>query len=162
MFSQFWSVKKYCIESHNKYFSILVKKKHSSEFKIRDLIWWACYGFQKYLVKTPENENVPLERTSIHCATQETKPLMWLIFPRMIHKSKIKKNRFNGHLHLFFVDLQISYPYNIFFLIASNSKNSSKLWCRRTMWNRSMIASYSVLKKVLRKVYIVVLIAIPI
>ena len=114
MFSQFWSVKKYCIEIHNKYFSILVKKKHSSEFKIRDLIWWACYGFQKYLVKTPENENVPSERPSIHCATQETKPLMWLIFPRMIHKSKIKKNRFNGHLHLFFVDLQISYPFNIF------------------------------------------------
>ena len=111
-------------------------------------------------MKTPENQNVPSERISIHCATQETKPLMWLIFPRMIHKSKIKKNRFNGHLHLFFVDLQISYPYNIFFLIASNSKNSSKLWCRRTMWNRSMIASYSVLKKVLRKVYIVVLIKV--
>ena len=104
------------------------------------------YGFQKYLVKTPENENVPSEKTSIHCATQETKPLMWLIFPRMIHKSKIKKNRFNGHLHLFFVDLKISYSYNIFLfreyyyqmwvwppiwiivLIASNSKNCAKLW----------------------------------
>ena len=112
------------------------------------------YGFQKYLVKTPENENVPSEKTSIHCATQETKPLMWLIFPRMIHKSKIKKNRFNGHLHLFFVDLKISYSYNIFLfreyyyqmwvwppiwiivLIASNSKN-----CKIRIQNRVLIIS---------------------
>ena len=112
------------------------------------------YGFQKYLVKTPENENVPSEKISIHCATQETKPLMWLIFPRMIHKSKIKKNRFNGHLHLFFVDLKISYSYNIFLfreyyyqmwvwppiwiivLIASNSKN-----CKIRIQNRVLIIS---------------------
>ena len=63
--------------------------------------------FSKISCENAREWKCPSERKPTHCATQETKPLMWLIFPRMIHKSKIKKNRFNGHLHLFFVNLQI-------------------------------------------------------